>query len=470
MLRSKQLFSVATLALCVAGSVAVAAKPNIVLCMTDDQGWGDVGYNGHGELKTPVLDEMAASGLRLDRFYAAAPVCSPTRASVLTGRHPNRMGCFSWGRTLRPEEVTLAEALKQAGYVSGHFGKWHLGPVWAESPVSPGGSGFDAWVSAPNFYENSPLMSDRGQVIETDGESSMVTVEAALRFIDEATASGKPFVAVIWFGNPHTPHVGVDALKAKYAEYGAKKQNYYAELAGVDLAMGRMRAALREKKIADETLVWFTSDNGSLPPGSTGGLRGRKGTLWEGGVRVPCVMEWPARIQEARRSAVAGSTCDIYPTLLQIAGVEVEHQPPLDGVSLLPLIDGKMDARPKPMGFWVYPAGGNSTRADAILAEMREAQQAGEPVPKQLVKRYEYAPPEPHTDENLPGHATWVDGDWKLHKLKGEKFELYHLGDDADETTDLAAKEGERVKVMAAALEAWQRSVVRSLNGEDYRK
>src|SRR5665648_81005 len=118
-------------------------RPNIVLCMADDQGWGDMGYNGHPVLKTPNFDNMAASGLRFDRFYAAAPVCSPTRGSVMTGRHPNRFGCFSWGRTLRPQEITVAEALKTAGYVTGHFGKWHLGPVRKDSPVNPGNSGFD---------------------------------------------------------------------------------------------------------------------------------------------------------------------------------------------------------------------------------------------------------------------------------------------------------------------------------------
>src|SRR5690606_21100965 len=131
---------------------------------------GDVAYNGHPVLKTPVLDEMAASGLRFDRFYAAHPVCSPTRGSVMTGRNPNRYACFSWGHTLRPEEVTIAEALKSAGYTTGHFGKWHLGSCRADDPVSPGGSGFDEWVSSPNFYENSPLFSHNGKVIETEGE------------------------------------------------------------------------------------------------------------------------------------------------------------------------------------------------------------------------------------------------------------------------------------------------------------
>ncbi|MBN1589775.1 MAG: sulfatase-like hydrolase/transferase, partial [Pirellulales bacterium] len=140
-------------------ATAKADKPNIVLVMADDQGWGDVGYYGHPTLKTPNLDKLAGDGLRFDRFYAAAPVCSPTRGSVMTGRHPNRFGCFRWGNTLRPQEITLAEALKTAGYTTGHFGKWHLGSVQRGSPVNPGASGFDRWFSAPNFFDNDPIMS-----------------------------------------------------------------------------------------------------------------------------------------------------------------------------------------------------------------------------------------------------------------------------------------------------------------------
>ncbi len=119
------------------GATRPAGRPNIILCMADDQGWGEMGYYGHPALKTPVFDEMAAKGLRFDRFYAGAPVCSPTRASVMTGRHPNRSGVFLWNYAIRPEEVTIAQVLKKAGYRTGHFGKWHLGPVKADSPVNP---------------------------------------------------------------------------------------------------------------------------------------------------------------------------------------------------------------------------------------------------------------------------------------------------------------------------------------------
>ena len=168
------------------------SKPNFVLVMADDMGWGDVGYNGHPIVRTPVLDAMADQGIRFDRFYAAAPVCSPTRGSVLTGRHPNRFGCFSWGYRIKPQETTIAEALAQAGYVSGHFGKWHLGSVQQGAMTSPGKNGFAHWVSSPNFFENDPLLSNQGSVIENSGESSMVTVEHAVAFIERQSLAERP--------------------------------------------------------------------------------------------------------------------------------------------------------------------------------------------------------------------------------------------------------------------------------------
>ncbi|MFG0335822.1 MAG: sulfatase-like hydrolase/transferase [Maioricimonas sp. JB049] len=462
------------LLLAITSRIDAAEQPNFILCMTDDQGWGDVGYYGHEELQTPVLDEMAAAGLRFDRFYAAHPVCSPTRGSVMTGRHPNRFACFSWGHTLRPEEITVADALKRAGYATGHFGKWHLGSVRAEDPVSPGHSGFDHWASSPNFYENNPLFSKNGTVIETEGESSAVTVEAALEFIRQQKDADTPFLAVIWFGNPHTPHVATDELKDMYSEYGKAKQNYYGELTGIDRAMGLLRNQLREMELADNTLLWFTSDNGpqGRSPGSSGGLRDAKGSIWEGGIRVPTIIEWPARVPEPRITDVPANTSDIYPTLLEIAGVTIENQPPLDGISLVPLLDGEMDRRSKPMGFWRYPARGIPVRSREILMAMQKEQAgdgpAGEPHPRTPVSRME----ESHPSDDLQGHAAWIDGDWKLHRIPekkdGFRYELYNLVEDAAERTDLSDQEPERLAHMKAALADWQASVIGSLNGHDY--
>ncbi|MCW8925038.1 MAG: sulfatase-like hydrolase/transferase, partial [Xanthomonadales bacterium] len=144
-------------------SLATAGQPpNIILLMGDDHAWDETGYNGHPYLQTPVLDEMAATGLRMDRFYSASPVCSPTRGSVLTGRHPNRYGVFSANWSIRPEEISIAHILKQAGYRTGHFGKWHVGPVKQDSPTNPGAMGFDEWLSHDNFFELDPVLSRNG--------------------------------------------------------------------------------------------------------------------------------------------------------------------------------------------------------------------------------------------------------------------------------------------------------------------
>ncbi|MFH1718154.1 MAG: sulfatase-like hydrolase/transferase [Planctomycetota bacterium] len=448
-----------------------AKKPNIVLVMADDQGWGDTGYNGHERLKTPILDEMASSGLCFDRFYSAAPVCSPTRGSVLTGRHPNRYGCFSWGHTLRPQEVTVAEVLRTAGYRTGHFGKWHLGPVSADSSVSPGNSGFDEWFSSPNFFENSPLMSHNGKVVETEGEGSLVTVEAALKFIRDSAGSEQPFLAVVWFGSPHSPYVALPEDRELYKDLPTNLQNYYGEITAMDRAVGLLRRELRELGIAENTLLWYTSDNGGTGPGSTGGLSGKKGSLWEGGLRVPAIIEWPARIKSPAQTSIPCCTVDIYPTLLEIVGAKVERQPkPLDGISLLPLFKGTMKVRSKPLGFWVYPEPGRGVKSTQILEELAKEQAGGAPstaakeAPAKIARQY--------PEEVLPGHAAWLDNDYKLHRIPDKKgqvsYALFDLAKDPNEKKDLAASEPRRLERMKAELEIWQKSVIKSLNGGDY--
>lgn len=461
---------------CVPASRAAdaSAPPHIILAMADDQGYGDVGYYGHPVLKTPVLDEMAARGLRLDRFYAAHPVCSPTRGSVMTGRHPNRFACFSWGHSLRPEELTIAEALRTAGYATGHFGKWHLGSCRADDDVSPGHSGFDVWVSSPNFYENNPLLSDRGRVIETRGESSEVTVRLALEFLAEQVRAERPSLTVIWFGNPHSPHQATEELQALYAHLPAKERNYYGEITGIDRAMGLLRAGLKRLGIAENTLLWYTSDNGAQgnSPGSTGGLRGAKGSLWEGGIRVPCVIEWPARITSPRVSDLPACTSDISPTLLSLVGVTRPDQPPLDGIDLSPLLNGEMTERPRPIGFWVHPTPGIRTPSEEWLRLQREEQSGARPATAPPLRTEASRMLSRFSEDDLPGHSAWLEGNWKLHRIpRGEGgigYELYDLSQDPAEAQDIAPQHPERVRRMQAELLEWQRSVVRSLNGEDY--
>jgi arylsulfatase A-like enzyme len=449
-------------------------KTNIVLCMADDQGWGDMAYNGHPVLKTPNFDAMAASALRFDHFYAAHPVCSPTRGSVMTGRHPNRFGCFKWGHTLRPQEITIAEALKTAGYVTGHFGKWHLGSVRKGSPVNPGASGFDEWFSAPNFFDNDPILSREGIAVQTKGESSMVTVDAALEFIEKHFKGTQPFLAVVWFGSPHGPHQAIEEDSALYADQKKNFQHFYGEITGMDRAFGKLRKRLQTLGIDKNTILWYCSDNGGLPRVGTTGGRANKGKVYEGGLRVPAILEWPARIPKPRVSKVPCNTSDIYPTLLEITGVRMKNQPPLDGISLVPLIESKMKTRPQPMGFWDHPTKGISTPSSKWMSELLEVQKAGIESSETFRLRLEAGEiTKQYPLDSFPGHAAWLDWPWKLHRIhskKGDvKFELYNLADDPTEQNDLVTRDTDRVNSMKSQLQTWLVSVVNSLNGRDYR-
>lgn len=448
----------------------LTGKPNIVLCMADDQGWGDMGYYDHPHLQTPHFDQMAAESLRFDRFYAAAPVCSPTRGSVLTGRHPNRFGCFKWGYAVRPQEITLAEALKTAGYTTGHFGKWHIGTTYKNSPTSPGANGFDEWFSAPNFFDNDPILSREGTAVQTHGESSAVTANAAIEFIQKHAEAKNPFLAVVWFGSPHRPHRAIEKDRALYADQPENMRGFYGEITGMDRAFGKLRQTLRDLNIQDNTLLWYCSDNGGLPGKGVNGGREHKSSIYEGGLRVPAMLEWPAQLKVPAKTATPCCTTDIYPTLLEIADVKMPHQPVLDGISLVPLMQQKMTKRPQPLGFWDYPEKGHPVRAHEILAELLAAQQTGQSIPKpeppyQIERQY--------PTDSFPGHSAWLDWPWKLHRIENPAdstitLELYNLANDPDEARNLTDEKPTLVQKMETALEAWLVSVVDSLNGADY--
>lgn len=448
-------------------------RPNILLVMADDQGWGDCGYNGHEILKTPNLDAMAAASLRLDRFYAAAPVCSPTRANILTGRHPNRFGCFRWGLPIRPQETTIAHKLKKADYITAHFGKWHVGSVQKNGTSTPGQCGFDEWLSAPNFFDNDPILSREGTAEPQKGESSAVTVKAALEFIKKHKDKPQPFFAAIWFGSVHSPHISDETFAEPYATFDDKKKNFYGELAGIDSAVGTLRAALRDMDIAENTLVWYCSDNGGLRGlGHTGG-RGHKGDIYEGGLRIPGIMEWPAKINSPRTTSVPCSTSDIYPTLLDIVDIPIDDQRPRDGISLVGLINGELTTRPKPLFFWKYLTGGINAKSLEWMKELYEAQQQGKEVdiPLRLYTGAELIKKQYPADFSA-GHAALLDWPWKFHRIvdkkKGLRFELYNLAQDPNEEKDVVAEHPEMIRAMKIQISDWQASVVNSLNGKDY--
>lgn len=414
---------------------AAAEKPNVILCMTDDQGWGDVSYNGLQKIKTSNIDSMAQAGLRFNRYYAQQS-CSPTRASIMTGLHPFRMGVFRPGMKLRKEELNIAQVMKQSGYATGHFGKWHLngvsgtGKIIPDSdPLAPQNCGFDESFSVSNYFERDTTFGRNGIAEKSKGDGSDVIVNEALAFIGKAKAQQKPFFAVVWFGSPHSPH---DPLPEDLKAAGGSA--YYGELLAVDRSIGTLRAGLRTLGLAENTILWFSSDNGgpgenakSIAPNTNLDLRGHKQEIWEGGLRVPAVIEWPARIKPSVTDMPAG-VVDVFPTLVALVDFKRENPVPLDGISLLPLIDGQMKLRPQPMGF---------------------LQHKGRP--------------QDFTSESTP--SAWTDNQYKLVKTQRDQWELYDLIADRTEKNNIAAEHPDVVSRMKTEMELWHHSVVRSYKG-----
>lgn len=443
------------------------AKPNIILVMADDQGWGDTGYNGHPFVRTPELDAMARDGFVLDRFYAAAPVCSPTRASVMTGRNPIRAKVPNHGRYMRPHEWTIAESLKKAGYVTGIFGKVHLGSGQPDSPCNPTGMGFDEWVIGLNFFDNNPFLSRNGVIEHRKGKGSVIAMDDTLVFLKKHSQGEKPVFAVVWFPSPHDPHQEVPDGPSLYD--GKKHAGYYREITLLDQQLGRLRNQLKELQMAENTVLWYCSDNGGLVESTSGG-RQRKGSIYEGGLRVPSIIEWPAANLKGRTS-VPTWTCDIYPTLQAMAGLDLDAPHPIDGMDISKIIFGQQVRREKPMGFWHKFQQGQSTWSDRIQKAIMEKQKSGAPTPhdaNRIQKDVEEFPQFP--EDTTTGHAAWTDWPWKLHRINGKKFELYNLERDPMEAQNLVELPAhtKRIEGMKRELDQWMRSVVRSINGKDY--
>ena len=433
------------------GKQEVAARktsPNVILVMADDMGWAQTGYYGHPILKTPNLDDMARRGLRFDRFYVAAPSCAPTRASILTGRTNDRTGVFRVGDCINKQEMMLSTAFRNAGYRTAHFGKWHLNtvalpgdnPMPKSDPHNPGELGFDYWLSATNQFNIDPVLSRNGVPEQFKGDSSEVLVNESLKWIGSEVSQGKSVFAVIWYASPHRP-MEASAEDAKpFTHLNPASRDHHGEIVAMDRSIGALREGLRKLEIADNTLVWFKSDNGGLPnidygpayppiePDTTGHLRGFKKDFYEGGLRVPAIVEWPSGIQP-RATRFPACTMDIFPTLIDVAGLDRKNMNPVhDGISLADLFASEPARRERPMGF----------RASGGLA--------------------------------------WIDNDWKLVRnytrkeggAKGAPFELYNLVGDPEETQDLADHHPEIAARMQEQLAAWNRSVDRSITGADY--
>lgn len=432
-------------------------KPNIILIMADDMGWGDIGFNGNKIVKTPHLDALASDGLVMQRFYSGAPLSSPARASVLTGRNAFRSGIFSANvGMLRREETTIAEILKKEGYATGIFGKWHLGTLTYEERDAnrgrpenkhlynpPSLHGFDvSFVNeskVPTFdpmYK--PIPNDErfwdyikdGDSYErygtfywnhendkvTDnlsGDDSRVIMDRVIPFMDRSVNGGTSFLSVIWFHAPHLPCVAGAEHVALYSGLSLEERNYYGCITALDEQVGRLVDYLKAKNIYKNTLILFCSDNGPEleTPGSPGLFKGEKRSLYEGGIRVPALMCWPDKIRKGSTLSVPCSTNDYLPTLLDIIGIPSEYFV-LDGQSIWPLITQGAE-RTKPIVFC-------SGRQGAV-----------------------------------------IDGDLKLYYSRG-KFELYNLTKDPEEKNDISslflAEKDKLEKVLNQSMEDYKQS------------
>ena len=321
------------------------SRPNIVLIMTDDQGYGDFSLHGNPHLKTPHLDALAKSGIQFERFYVNS-FCAPTRAALLTGRYPLRTGVFGVTHNkeaMRTNETTLAEALKSAGYKTACIGKWHNGEQF---PYTPPGQGFDEFFGFHNGHINNYFNTKLIRGVETEpskGYISDVLTGDAIRFIRENKAG--PFFCYLSFNAPHSPYQVPDKYYDKFREKGLAENvaSFYGMCENIDDNVGRLLKALGELEIEENTLVIFLTDNG----GTAGvkifnaGMRGGKTSVHEGGCRVPLFIRWPERFQQPHTVKQLASHIDIYPTVLDLCGVKAPNGLPLDGVSLKPLLEGR---------------------------------------------------------------------------------------------------------------------------------
>lgn len=420
------------------------ARPNVIVILVDDMGWTDLGCYGSDLFQTPNIDRLAKDGVRFTNAYSACTVCSPTRAAMMTGKYPARLHVTDWipghvrqdAKLLVPEwtqylpreEVTLAEALKEAGYATGLIGKWHLG---SQEEGWPDKHGFD--VNLGGYHKGQPPSYFSPYKIPTleDGPAGEYLTDReaaeAVKFIEQHKAS--PFYLYMPHYAVHTP---LQAKKEVVAGYEAKitpasrhnNAKYAAMVSGVDDSVGRITAKLAELGLAERTLILFTSDNGGLIRSTVNvPLRAGKGSAYEGGVRVPAIVKWPAKIPPGGVCDQPIITPDYYPTLLAATGVAgtAPHNAQVDGVSLLPLFADPKASLPRESIYWHYP-------------------------------HY-------HPGGATP-YAAVRHGDWKLIEFfEDAHVELYNLKDDIGETRDQAKSNPDKAAELRQELHAWQARV-----------
>ncbi|MEO0966505.1 MAG: sulfatase-like hydrolase/transferase, partial [Planctomycetota bacterium] len=362
---------IGTAAALTVGLAAADPRPNVVMIVTDDLGYGDVGFNG-GSTPTPALDALAASGVNLTAGYVTHPYCGPSRAGLITGRWQQRFGFvinppFAPTRHdigLPPDEKTLPTYLQEAGYQTGMVGKWHLGVA---EPFHPLNRGFDFYMGfrtgghhyfpetypdpdttwhldTPWYHNRLPLQRNRESLTNLEGYLTDVLSDEAAAFIERAADGDAPFFLYLAYNAPHTPIEAKAEDVARFAHVEDEKERVYAAMVySLSQGVGRVMDALDDAGVRDNTIVFFLSDNGGKYPWSSNApLRGHKGDAFEGGIRVPFLMSWPARIEPDRSYDGTVLSLDMMATVLAAAGVEADHKP-LDGKDLMPYLDGNRE-------------------------------------------------------------------------------------------------------------------------------
>ena len=352
-------------------------RPNVIIVMADDMGYNDlssyrklhpVQSDQPSTSKTPAIDELAEEGMYFTDFYAGAPVSSPSRAALLTGRNATRVGIYNHippensPMRLRSEEITLAEMLKEENYQTGHFGKWHLSQNWSEYSVSdtqillPNNQGFDysfhTWNNARPSHKNPVNFYRNGEPLgELEGYACQLVVDEAVNWLEDREKSDPPFYINIWFNEPHWPLAAPDSLTSRHSY----RSEYFGSIENMDIAVGRLMDYLEKNELEEETIVIFLSDNGSQYPRSNVPFYGEKVFLFEGGIRVPFIIRWPGKVPANSFSEVPASITDILPSIAQFTGAELPDNY-IDGNSLVPVFTGESSHinRKHPIFFYRY--------------------------------------------------------------------------------------------------------------------
>jgi len=420
-------------------SLAAGEKPNVLLILTDDQGYGDLALHGNDKIDTPVLDRLAKQSTRFERFMVC-PLCSMTRATLLTGRYNLRTGCASVTRgveSVRPEEVMIPEVLQSAGYVSGCFGKWHIGENY---PSHPRGQGFDDFFGMPqghwdNYFD--PVLEKNGKMVATKGFITDVLTDAAMQFISENQK--RPFFCYLPYNAPHTPMQIANRYYDKYKARGLdnKPAAIYGLVQNIDENVGRLLKHLDQLGIADNTIVIFLSDNGAEgPQGSrfNAGMRGMKGTVHEGGVRVPMFVRWPGKIEADKVLSQLAGHIDLLPTIAQLCKIDLQKvkTKPLDGRSLVPLLLGHEEQWPQDRMIFTRNPGWKSLVGAS-----------GKPIVENIKQPF-------------PGSVR--NEHWRCVN-EGEGWELFDMRSDPGESKNVASQHPQVVARLSKAYMKWFKDV-----------